>query len=463
MITGLRGRMFASFIVACLASTTLVAGIGYVLVRRAVLQRAQDTVLVETRDTLARVVPGTLAEPVPEETLHDVARSLARPDRVVVVTDGSTNVSTGDFGVRDVPATLATRAQNGLYFQRVVLGGQPWLVAATRVRTADGDPSLSVYVFASLAKERADLDGIERALVRAGGLTLLLAFVLAFLLGSSVLRPLRRLGRAARSLGAGDLGARVAVRGRDELADVARAFNESAASLEYTVHELRRMEANARRFAADVSHELRTPIAAMTAVTDVLEEDAAGLPADTGTAARLIAGQTRRLNTLVEDLLEISRMDAGTADLVLDEVPLADLVRECVTTRGWAEQVVVEVPPALRVRLDPRRFDLILANLVGNALLHGAPPVRITGRVGREAETETGLEVRVIDEGRGIPDELLPHVFDRFFKADPSRPAGQGSGLGLAIAQANAELHGGHISAANAPGGGAVFTVRIPA
>jgi two-component system, OmpR family, sensor histidine kinase MtrB len=456
MITGLRGRMFASFIVACLASTALVAGIGYVLVRRAVLQRAQDSVLVETRDTLARVVPGTLDDAVPEETMRDVARSLVRSDRVVVVTDGADTVSTGEFDTRDVPAALASRAANGLYFQRVALRGTPWLVAATRVRTADGRTSpLSVYVFASLAKERDDLDGIQRALIRAGGLTLLLALILAALLGRSVLRPLRRLGRAARSLGAGDLGARVDVRGRDELADVARAFNESATSLEHTVRELRRMEANARRFAADVSHELRTPIAAMTAVTDVLEEDASGLPADTGTAARLIAGQTRRLNTLVQDLLEISRMDAGTADLVLDDVPLAALVRECVTTRGWGDQVVIEIPPGLHVRLDPRRFDVILANLVGNALLHGRPPVRITGR--------PGLEIRIIDEGPGIPEEMLPHVFNRFFKADPARPAGQGSGLGLAIAQANAELHGGHIEAANAPGGGAVFTVRIPA
>jgi two-component system sensor histidine kinase MtrB len=457
VITGLRARMFISFIVACLASTALVAGIGYVLVRRAVLQRAQDAVLVETRDTLARVVPGTLTEPIPEETLNDVARSLVRADRVVVVTDGTATISTGSLGIRDVPAGLAARAQDGLYFQRVTLDGGPWLVTATRVRTADGEPSaLTVYVFASLAKEAADLDGIQRALIRAGGLTLVLALILTALLGRSVLRPLRRLGRAARSLGAGDLGTRVRVRGRDELADVARAFNESAASLEYTVRELRRMEANARRFAADVSHELRTPIAAMTAVTDVLEEDAAGLPSDTGTAAMLIAGQTRRLNTLVENLLEISRMDAGTADLVVDEVPLADLVRECVTTRGWADRVRVEVPPELRVRLDPRRFDIIIANLVGNALLHGAPPVRITAR--------PGLEIRVMDQGPGIPDHLLPQVFDRFFKADPSRSASQGgSGLGLAIAQANAELHGGHIEVANAPGGGAVFTVRIPA
>jgi two-component system sensor histidine kinase MtrB len=126
-----------------------------------------------------------------------------------------------------------------------------------------------------------------------------------------------------------------------------------------------------------------------------------------------------------------------------------------VTARGWTEQVVIEVPPGLRVRLDPRRFDVILANLVANALLHGEPPVRIIGR--------PGLEVRVIDQGPGIPEDLLPHVFDRFFKADPSRPAGRGSGLGLAIAQANAELHGGRIEVANAHGGGAVFTVRIPA
>ena len=456
MISGLRGRLFVAFVAACLASTALVAGIGYVFVRRAILQRAQDAVLVDTRETLAHNVPRDLTAPVPEKTLRDVAAALVRPDRYIVVTDGATVVNTGRFGLNDVPVGLAKHVTKGLYFQRVIIRGDPWLVAGTRVRSADGEPlPLTVVVFASLAKERADLARIRSALTRAGALTIVLAIVLAALLGRSVLRPLRRLARAARSLGAGHLGARVNVRGRDELAEVARIFNESAASLEYTVRELRRLEATARRFAADVSHELRTPIAAMTAVTDMLEEDAARLPTDTGTAARLVADQTRRLGTLVEDLLEISRMDAGTADLVLDDVPVAELVRECVTTRGWADRVVVEIPPGLRVRLDPRRFDVIIANLVANALRHGAPPVRVTGR--------PGLEVRVIDHGSGIPADVLPHVFDRFFKADPARPAGKGSGLGLSIAQANAALHGGRIEAANVPGGGAMFTVWIPA
>ncbi|GAA0328381.1 HAMP domain-containing histidine kinase [Actinoallomurus spadix] len=456
MISGLRGRLFLAFVAACLTSTALVAGIGYVLVRRAILQRAQDAVLIDTRETLAHNVPGDLTAPVPERTLSDVATSLVRPDRYVVVTDGITTVATGEFGRGDVPAGLAAQAARGLYFQRVVIRGRPWLVAATRVQGRDGAPlPLTVTVFASLAKENADLRRIQSALTQAGALTVVLAVVLAALLGRSVLRPLRRLARAARSLGRGQLTARVDVRGRDELADVARIFNESAASLEYTVGELRRLEATARRFAADVSHELRTPIAAMTAVTDMLEEDAARLPADTGTAARLVAEQTRRLGALVEDLLEISRMDAGTADLTMDDVPLAALVRECVTTRGWADQVIIEIPSGLRVRLDPRRFDVIIANLVANALRHGAPPVRVTGR--------PGLEVRVIDNGPGIPEDVLPHVFDRFFKADPARPAGKGTGLGLSIAQANAALHGGSIEAGNAPGGGAVFIVRIPA
>jgi two-component system sensor histidine kinase MtrB len=456
VISGLRGRLFLAFVAACLTSTALVAGIGYVLVRRAILQRAQDAVLIDTRETLAHNVPGDLTAPVPERTLRDVAAALVRPDRYVVVTDGTTVVATGNFGLRDVPAGLATHITKGLYFQRVLIRGTPWLVAATRVQGRDGEPlPLTVAVFASLSKESADLHGIQNALTRAGALTVVVAVVLAALLGRSVLRPLRRLARAARSLGKGHLAARVDVRGRDELADVARIFNESAASLEYTVGELRRLEATARRFAADVSHELRTPIAAMTAVTDMLEEDAARLPADTGTAARLVADQTRRLGALVEDLLEISRMDAGTADLTLDDVPLAELVRECVTTRGWADRVVIEIPRGLRVRLDPRRFDVIIANLVANALRHGAPPVRITGHA--------GLEVRVIDHGPGIPEDVLPYVFDRFFKADPARPAGKGTGLGLSIAQANAALHGGSIEAGNAPGGGAVFIVRIPA
>jgi two-component system, OmpR family, sensor histidine kinase MtrB len=459
-LLGLRARVFAAFGAVVLASTALMAGIGYILVRRDMLQGTQDSVLVDTRETLRHTVPRNLSAPVAAQTLRDVADALVRPDNSVIVTDGVSVVATGEFGLHDVPHGLSSRVQNGLYFERIRVHREPWLVVGTQVLSADAGGSvtplpLTVYVFASLNTEQSDLSSIDRGLMEAAALTSALAAVMAALLGQSLLRPLRRLGRAARLLGTGRLGTRINVRGRGELADLARTFNESAASLEYSVGELRRLEERSRRFVADVSHELRTPIAAMTAVTGILAEDAEELPADTGVAARLVVDQTRRLNLLVADLLEISRMDAGTADLMLDDVAVLDLVTECARVRGWTDRVIPEIPGWLRARLDPRRFDVIVANLISNALRHGAPPVRVVAR--------PGLEVQVIDNGSGIADDALPNVFDRFFKADQARTTGTGSGLGLAIAQANVRLHGGWITAANLPGGGAVFTIRIPA
>ena len=460
-LLGLRARVFAAFGAVVLASTALMAGIGYILVRRDMLQGAQDSVLVDTRETLRHTVPRNLAAPVPDQSMRDVADALDRPNSSVIVTDGSHTVTTGEFSLADVPAALESRVRNGLYFERIRLRGAPWLVVGTegagtsRQRAPSQPLPLTVYVFASLQAEQSNLNSIEKGLIEAAALTSLLAAIMAALLGQSLLRPLRRLGRAARLLGTGGLGTRIKVRGRGELAELARTFNESAASLEHSVGELRRMEERSRRFVADVSHELRTPIAAMTAVTGILAEDAAELPPDTGVAARLVVDQTKRLNLLVADLLEISRMDAGTADLMLDDVGILDLVIECARGRGWTDRVIADIPGWLRARLDPRRFDIIIANLISNGLRHGAPPVRVRAR--------PGLEVQVIDNGSGIDDEVLPNVFDRFFKADEARTTGTGSGLGLAIAQANVRLHGGSITVANAPDGGAMFTIRIPA
>ena len=187
-------------------------------------------------------------------------------------------------------------------------------------------------------------------------------------------------GRAARRLGEGELRTRVAVRGSDELADVARTFNNTAAELERHVGELRRMEADARRFVADVSHELRTPLAAMTAVTDVLDEEAARLPGDAGTAARLVSQETHKLTRLVDDLIEISRFDAGARRSRSTRSTWPTAMRATLRARGWSEQVQTELPAGVDGRLDPRRLDVIVANLVGNALRHGAPPV--TSRAG---------------------------------------------------------------------------------
>jgi two-component system, OmpR family, sensor histidine kinase MtrB len=294
----------------------------------------------------------------------------------------------------------------------------------------------------------------------AMGLLLALITGVAVAASRRVLRPVRRLAQAAQRMSGGDLSVRIQPQGRDELARLVTSFNEMAAALEDKVGELQRMEAQARRFASDVSHELRTPLTAMTAVTDV-PGDNEGLTGDAAAAGRLVRHEVLHLNRLVEGLIEISRFDAGTAQLVTDDTDVATAVSRCLQARGWTD-VGTEVPAGLTVRLDRRRFDVIVANLVGNALCHGGPPVEVTARIQPTGLGGTQLALQVRDHGPGLPAAAIPHAFDRFYKADTARARSEGSGLGLAIAWENARLHGGHIEAGNHPDGGAVFTVSLP-
>jgi two-component system sensor histidine kinase MtrB len=291
---------------------------------------------------------------------------------------------------------------------------------------------------------------------------LLLALIVALAIAASrrVLLPVQRLGWAAQRMSGGDLSVRIQPRGRDELAELVTSFNGMATALEDKVGVLEQMEARARQFAGDVSHELRTPLTAMTAVVGILHEHP-GLTGDAATAARLVRQEVQHLNRMVEDLIEISRFDAGTAQLVTDEIDVANAVGQCLRARGWFN-VGTDVPAGLTARLDRRRFDIIIANLVGNALRHGALPVTVTAGLRPDGRGGTLLTVDVRDHGSGLPPAVIPHLFDRFFKADTARARSEGSGLGLAIAWENARLHGGHITAGNHPGGGAIFTVSLP-
>ena len=207
----------------------------------------------------------------------------------------------------------------------------------------------------------------------AAGLLLATITGLAFAASRRVLGPVRRLAEAAQKMSGGDLSVRVEPAGRDELAQLVTTFNTMASALQDKVGELEQMEARARRFAGDVSHELRTPLTAMTAVADILG-DGTATSVDATAAARLVSREIRHLNRLVGDLIEISRFDAGSAQLTADDTDVAAAVAECLRTRNWAG-VCQHVPAGLAVRLDRRRFDVIVANLVGNALRHGEPPV----------------------------------------------------------------------------------------
>ncbi|MEU6877213.1 HAMP domain-containing sensor histidine kinase [Streptomyces sp. NPDC046712] len=467
---GLRTRLVLAFLLVAAVGCGTTAALTYRAARNAILEQTQNTAVSAFREQVENLgihLP-LEAESLRHELLLIARQGKPRPWRVYAEY-GSVRVSSADRPTSTViTPELRSRARATAHgsFQRVVKNGRPYLTVAVPTVFRTHTPATAVhrtgvvlYAVMELDEEEANIEAMVLA-ARDGALpALAIALIPALIAARSVLRPVRELRRAADSMGRGRLDTRILAKGSDELADLARTFNESAAALERSVVELRHAEARARRFASDVSHELRTPLAGMLAVTEVLDEDADGLDSDTARAVRLISAETGKLAVLVEDLMEISRFDARAAELHVDEVDVADSVRKTLQHRHWTDPALVraELPVGVRVRLDPRRFDLVVANLVGNALRHGAPPVTV--RTWAEGDW---LVTEVADRGPGIADEVLPHVFDRFFKADPARARSAGSGLGLAITLENIRLHGGTVTAANHPDGGAVFTVRIP-
>ncbi|WP_438486163.1 ATP-binding protein [Streptomyces sp. S186] len=493
-LTSLRLRLVVVFALVALTAAVSASGIAYWLNRNTVLDRTQNAALKDFRKSLednARTLP---LRPRCAE-LQDAARQMAAgPQNYTVLLigvdrEGKECAATTDkdlLTLAVVPQSLRNavdqarpvdennHAAHHLYWQRKEVGDVPYLVAGAKV--IGGGPT--GYMMKSLATERQDLTSLGWSLGIATALALVGSALLAQAAATTVLRPVQRLGHAARQLGEGRLDTRLRVTGTDELADLSRTFNRTAERLQQRVEELSGREAASRRFVADMSHELRTPLTAITAVTEVLEEEADSLDPMIAPAVQLVVSETRRLNDLVENLMEVTRFDAGTARLVLDDVDVADQVTACIDARAWLDAVELDADRGTVARLDPRRLDVILANLIGNALKHGGSPVRVSVRTepaegapeeaGAAAGSPAGaaaggeLVIRVRDHGPGIPEEVLPHVFDRFYKASASRPRSEGSGLGLSIAQENAHIHGGRISAANDPEGGAVFTLRLP-
>ncbi|MDC0765981.1 sensor histidine kinase [Streptomyces sp. HD] len=476
--TSLRLRLVVVFGLVALTAAVSASGIAYWLNREAVLRRTQDAVLRDFEQQMQNRAGLLPQEPTQDELQHTAGQMANSSQRFSVLlvaqdtADGPLYGSSGGldgFTLADVPKSLRTavnekqkvnstnKSEYRLYWQRIVVDDTPYLIAGSRVN--GGGPT--GYMLKSLEQEAKDLNSLAWSLGIATGLALIGSALLAQAAATTVLKPVQRLGVAARRLGEGKLDTRLRVSGTDELADLSRTFNNAAEALEKRVADMAGRDEASRRFVADMSHELRTPLTAITAVTEVLEEE---LEAETGSmdpmiepAVRLVVSETRRLNDLVENLMEVTRFDAGTARLVLDNVDVADQITACIDARAWLDAVDLDAERGIMARLDPRRLDVILANLIGNALKHGGSPVRVAIRA---ADDSVVIDVR--DHGPGIPEDVLPHVFDRFYKASASRPRSEGSGLGLSIALENAHIHGGEITAANSPEGGAVFTLRLP-
>ena len=445
----LRRRLALAFaLTAGLAAATLAAS-SFLLVRDARLDESVDRALEQSRFNL---VLGS--EVLPAEGADGLLDALQRRGGfdTVLLQNGRAFPSSLSLGVDQVPADLRRLVESGqLAWERTSVADTSYLVTGGQVPGTDAE----AYFFFSEEDLRSELTELGTILLGALGVVVALAAVAGALLARRTLAPVARASDAARSLAEGLLATRLPVEREDEFGAWAASFNEMAEALETKITELSEAQARERRFTADVAHELRTPLTAVVNEASLLAEHIERMPPEAQRPAELLVADVARLRDLVEDLMEISRLDAGTQPVRPERVDLGSLVAAAVRARGWDERLRLDADEVV-LTSDPRRLERIVANLVGNALEHGGREVAV--RVGRDG---VGAFVEVSDRGAGIAREDLPHLFDRFYKADRSR-AGHGTGLGLAIALENARLLGGDIAVASEPGAGTRFTFRLP-
>ncbi|MCW2530476.1 MAG: mtrB [Blastococcus sp.] len=343
---------------------------------------------------------------------------------------------------------------------------QPTLLIGAAVPSdSAGSQQIELYYAFPLDQEQESLSLIRSTVIISGVALTLFVVGIGVLVTRLVVDPVRRAAGIAQRLADGQLEQRMVVRGEDDLARLATSFNAMADSLQRQITQLEGLSQLQQRFTSDVSHELRTPLTTVQMAADVLHDARGDFPPHVSRSAELLRAELDRFEGLLTDLLEISRYDAGAAVLDAEPVDLGALVAR-VAAGMWAlserhdSELVVNRPDEdVIAEVDARRVERILRNLVGNAIEHGAGrPIEIT-----LAANRTAAAVTVRDFGVGLSSTDAQHVFDRFWRADPSRVRTVGgSGLGLSISLEDARLHGGWLQVWGQPGAGAQFRLTLP-
>ena len=412
-------------------------------------------------------------------------------DRIVSSLKASGQITGADYGVAVTVQTAQLQpgspaaGQNTLDYHSLAghhqLAGhlkKPRMIFASMPYPGAGSPKTSgllyaasfgsaykLYYFFPLTQLQSELYLIQRTLVLVGLALVFLLAGIAWLVTRWVVVPVARAARGAQLLSTGRLDQRLAVHGQDEIAALTTSFNEMAASLQDKMRELEELSQVQRQFVSDVSHELRTPLTTIRMAADLLYDVREQLESAASRSAELLQSQLGRFESLLADLLEISRYDANAATLEAEPVDVCDVVRQ---SADIAQQLAERRGTRIQFRLpgeqclaemDRRRVERILRNLLCNAVEHGeGRDVVVTAATDRDA-----VAVVVRDFGVGLAPGEEHLVFDRFWRADPARARTTGgTGLGLAIALEDARLHGGWLEAWGRPARGSVFRLTLP-
>lgn len=372
--------------------------------------------------------------PLPPISL-DRASNLVLPASITDALRASVRAST-----RQVWTYLPIRYQTG--------ESEPGLVVGTPIAIPGIGP-YELYLLFPLSPEQATIDLVRRTLLAVGAALIFLIGAITWLVVRQVVQPVRMASRIAERLAAGQLQERMKVEGEDDLARLASSFNEMAASLQQQITRLENLSRFQQRFVSDVSHELRNPLTTVRMAADTVHQSSAAFDPAVARSSELLQTQLARFEGLLADLLEISRFDAGVAELDLSELDIRKVATSAIdalkplAARRGSEISLSEIGEDFIIAIDSRRVSRILRNLIANAIDHGeGKPIEVEIRA-----LEQAITVSVIDHGQGIAPEHRDRVFDRFWRADPARARSiGGSGLGLSIASEDAKLHDGALS-----------------
>jgi len=446
---GLRARVTVGLSLAGLVVSLGLSVITYSLARG---------YLLDQRDSVARTQAFLNASRV-----RDVLRANPSADLVQLVasirteTGGVALLEVQDrwfsqnvgFNQQSLPTSLREAVISGESGrQRFGHDGEDYLAVGVHMP----EPDANYFEVFPLGGVDSTLGTIGTSLAVAASFTALAAAGIGWWASRRLLRPLSRVADAAGDLATGGLDTRLEEENDPDLDRLVASFNEMADAVQSRIQR----EA---RFASDVSHELRSPLTALTAAVEVLDGRRDDLPPRSQQALDVVVSQTRRFDQMVLDLLELSRLDAGAADLLIEPIAVGNVMRR-VAARYGAEDVPIDVQPpfdSVGVPLDKRRLERILANLIGNAEQHGGGAVRIAAERGPRGF----LRIVVEDKGSGVAPEERARIFERFARGSAARHR-VGTGLGLALVAEHAQLHGGRAWVEDRPGGGARFVVELP-
>jgi two-component system sensor histidine kinase MtrB len=411
------------------------------------------------------------------QMVDSLTRSRGAQRTYELVLEGPLLTDDGEVPIRSsaavsagsLPTDLADAVRTGpgtfwRYSDLALLGSstsQPSVVVGSQLRAPGSGDTYALFYLFSLEDQQETLDLVRRALMLGGLAMIVMVGGVAWLVSRQVLDPVRLARRIAERYASGNLEQRMHVSGEDDIARLSTSFNQMAASLQSQIRRLENLSRVQQRFVSDVSHELRTPLTTVQMASEVLYTSRERFDPQTARSAELLKGELDRFESLLADLLDLSRFDAGAAQLELDTIDLAQVARRAADDAGLARagisvRLVGAETPAV-VEADLRRIDRIVRNLLANAAKYsGSDVVEI-----EVAQNDDAVSFAVRDFGVGLSGDENIRVFDRFWRADPARTQG-GTGLGLAISREDAALHGGTLLAWGRPGEGSEFVLTIP-